>query len=311
MTTPTPQPFTGPVGVGFIGAGVISDQYLTNLTAFPDVKVLILGDLDTERAAAQADDDGAPLRPAELASTPRGDVLSHRVQFADDSVPEDVNVYLDGWLGQTRFRQLLSPGADPTARWTTAGQRTDPALHPEHFEQVVVADGSAPLRTAPLPGPQPRHQDARETAAHEASGAGPATARHPHGVPAPLTADAARPREYALLSASGAPSARFRYLARKGDPDADTAELHLVPRVTESLEPCPAHPVERARFTVAALTGWRDLPTLARRLAIVAEVEEIRLVVEDPAVTAEQLHELTTLEWPLISLDGAPPEHRA
>src|SRR5699024_3340818 len=55
MTTPTPQPFTGPVGVGFIGAGVISDQYLTNLTAFPDVKVLILGDLDTERAASQAE----------------------------------------------------------------------------------------------------------------------------------------------------------------------------------------------------------------------------------------------------------------
>lgn len=60
MTTPTPQPFTGPVGVGFIGAGVISDQYLTNLTAFPDVKVLILGDLDTERAASQAQKYGVP-----------------------------------------------------------------------------------------------------------------------------------------------------------------------------------------------------------------------------------------------------------
>ena len=34
MTTP----FNGPVGVGFIGAGVISDQYLTNLTTFPDVE---------------------------------------------------------------------------------------------------------------------------------------------------------------------------------------------------------------------------------------------------------------------------------
>lgn len=67
MTTP----FTGPVGVGFIGAGVISDQYLTNLTTFPDVEVLILGDLDTERAAAQAAKYGVP------ASGTAQDVLDH------------------------------------------------------------------------------------------------------------------------------------------------------------------------------------------------------------------------------------------
>lgn len=45
---------SGPVGVGFIGTGMISDTYLENLTKFPDVKVLILGDLDVARAEAQA-----------------------------------------------------------------------------------------------------------------------------------------------------------------------------------------------------------------------------------------------------------------
>ena len=45
---------SGPVGVGVIGAGVISDAYLTNLTSFPDVRVLAVADLDVERAAAQA-----------------------------------------------------------------------------------------------------------------------------------------------------------------------------------------------------------------------------------------------------------------
>ncbi len=49
---------TGPVGVGFIGAGNISDQYLTNLVRFPDVKVLFIADLDTDRARAQADEYG-------------------------------------------------------------------------------------------------------------------------------------------------------------------------------------------------------------------------------------------------------------
>ncbi len=55
-----PAPFSGPVGVGFIGTGVISDQYLTNLTTFPDLEVLILGDLNPEVAKAQAEKYGIP-----------------------------------------------------------------------------------------------------------------------------------------------------------------------------------------------------------------------------------------------------------
>ena len=62
---------TGPVGVGFIGVGVISDTYLENLNSFPDVEVLILGDLDTERAAAQAAKHDVP------ASGTAQDVLDH------------------------------------------------------------------------------------------------------------------------------------------------------------------------------------------------------------------------------------------
>jgi predicted dehydrogenase len=49
---------SGPVGVGFIGTGVISDTYLENLASFPDVKVHVLGDLNTEVAAAQAEKHG-------------------------------------------------------------------------------------------------------------------------------------------------------------------------------------------------------------------------------------------------------------
>ena len=51
---------SGPVGVGFIGTGMISDTYLENLTSFPDVRVLILGDLDQDRARAQAEKYGIP-----------------------------------------------------------------------------------------------------------------------------------------------------------------------------------------------------------------------------------------------------------
>jgi predicted dehydrogenase len=50
----------GPVGVGVLGAGVISDTYLENLNRFPDVRVLMVADLDTARAAAQAEKHGVP-----------------------------------------------------------------------------------------------------------------------------------------------------------------------------------------------------------------------------------------------------------
>jgi predicted dehydrogenase len=48
------------VGVGLIGAGVISATYLENLTRFPDVRVVGVADLDTGRAAAQATTFGVP-----------------------------------------------------------------------------------------------------------------------------------------------------------------------------------------------------------------------------------------------------------
>lgn len=51
---------TARVGVGVVGAGTISDQYLENLTAFPDLEVRFVADLDTERAAAQAAKWGVP-----------------------------------------------------------------------------------------------------------------------------------------------------------------------------------------------------------------------------------------------------------
>ena len=49
------------VGIGLAGAGTISTQYLTNLAQYPDVEVVAIGDLDTERAAAQAKAHGVPV----------------------------------------------------------------------------------------------------------------------------------------------------------------------------------------------------------------------------------------------------------
>lgn len=62
---------SGPVGVGLIGAGNISDSYLENLNSFPDIQVMIVGDLDQARAAEQAHKHRVP------ASGGADDVLAH------------------------------------------------------------------------------------------------------------------------------------------------------------------------------------------------------------------------------------------
>jgi predicted dehydrogenase len=51
---------SGPVRIGVIGAGVISTEYLRNLTGLPDLDVRAVGDLDVERARAQATAFGVP-----------------------------------------------------------------------------------------------------------------------------------------------------------------------------------------------------------------------------------------------------------
>ena len=44
----------GPVGIGVIGAGTISDTYLENLTSFADTEVLAIGDIFPEAAKEKA-----------------------------------------------------------------------------------------------------------------------------------------------------------------------------------------------------------------------------------------------------------------
>ena len=67
----------GPVGVAVVGAGVISEQYLPNLATFPDVRVLAIADLDTDRARTVAGKHGIPVSGtlAEVLAIPEVEVV--------------------------------------------------------------------------------------------------------------------------------------------------------------------------------------------------------------------------------------------
>lgn len=64
----------GPVGVAVIGAGVISTQYLENLTTFPDLRVHVVADLRPEAARAQAERFGVAEYGAPEAALDHPDV---------------------------------------------------------------------------------------------------------------------------------------------------------------------------------------------------------------------------------------------
>ncbi|MFX5752284.1 Gfo/Idh/MocA family oxidoreductase, partial [Acinetobacter baumannii] len=66
-----------PLGVGVIGAGVISQTYLENLTSFPDVNVVAVGDLLPDRARAKADEHGVAVAgtPDDVLSNPDVDLV--------------------------------------------------------------------------------------------------------------------------------------------------------------------------------------------------------------------------------------------
>jgi predicted dehydrogenase len=49
---------SGPVGIGIIGAGVISETYIENLASFADTRVVAIGDLRPEAARAKATEHG-------------------------------------------------------------------------------------------------------------------------------------------------------------------------------------------------------------------------------------------------------------
>jgi len=59
--SPVPEGRTGPVGVGIVGAGTISSEYLSNLTRFPDTTVVAIGDVLPDVARAKAAEHGVAL----------------------------------------------------------------------------------------------------------------------------------------------------------------------------------------------------------------------------------------------------------
>jgi predicted dehydrogenase len=70
----TPTSDLGPVAVAVVGAGNVSEQYLANMQAFPDIDVRFVADLFVERARQRADEFGVPYSGTAAEALARDDV---------------------------------------------------------------------------------------------------------------------------------------------------------------------------------------------------------------------------------------------
>lgn len=170
MSLVGPTSKTGRVGVGVVGAGVISSQYLDNLTVFPDLEVMFIADLDLDRAKAQAEKYNVPNSGtlAELLAHPEIEIVvnltipSAHVEVALAALAAGKNVWTEKpfALDRESGRLLLDAAA-------TAGLRV--ATAPDTFLGAglqnglrLVSDGAigTPLTALALmqsPGPEGWH----------------------------------------------------------------------------------------------------------------------------------------------------------
>ncbi len=160
----------GPVGVGVIGAGFISSQYLNNLTTFPDLEVLFIADIDLDRARAQAHAYGVPKSGTvdQLLADPAIEIVvnltipSAHAEVAGRAIAAGKNVWTEKpfALDRETGRRLLDEAARLGLRVATApdtflGAGMQTALR-------LINDGAigAPLNALALmqsPGPESWH----------------------------------------------------------------------------------------------------------------------------------------------------------
>ncbi|MEU4190558.1 Gfo/Idh/MocA family oxidoreductase [Kribbella sp. NPDC026611] len=158
------------VGVGVIGAGVISDAYIKSMQSFPDLKVLAIGDIRPEAAKAKAEEYGIEAHggPEAVLSHPDVEIVVNltipiaHVEVALAAVAAGKHVWSEKpfSLDQDSGLKLLATAQDAGVR---LGCAPDTILGPglqESRRIIERGDIGTPLTALTLmqsPGPESWH----------------------------------------------------------------------------------------------------------------------------------------------------------
>ncbi|WP_037357852.1 Gfo/Idh/MocA family protein [Amycolatopsis orientalis] len=158
------------VGVGVVGAGFISDAYLENLTAFPDLRVEAVADLDVERARAQAAKYGVPRSGsvADLLALPDVEIVVNltvpavHVEISLAAVEAGKHVWTEKPIGLDRqtVRKLLDRAREKGVRVAGAPDTLLGAGHQTAFRALEAGRIGEPVTALALfqtPGPEGWH----------------------------------------------------------------------------------------------------------------------------------------------------------
>lgn len=194
------------------------------------------------------------------------------------------NWFIEGWLGKTRFRQLMTDHSYNFVKYTNHNQRLFPAYDPLDALSAVVA--IEPTRTT-------------------------WTGRLPQGVVAaghddrldpsstPLDLEAKQTRSYALLD--GDKLSRSSYRSTKANADGDTMELHFVADIDSDVSMIPIdRGTHRASHiaVVELLDGWDLAELLALRFVIASGAPRLLMVLHDVEPLTEAAEALQRVDWP-------------
>ena len=173
----------GPVGIGVIGAGTISDTYLENLTNFADTEVLAIGDIVPEAAHEKADKYKVPAAGdvGTVLNEPRVEIVVNltipaaHAEVASQAIAAGKHVWNEKPLTLDRFsgQSLLN---DAEAAGLLIGCAPDTFLGPglqtacQLIEQGMIGIPLTGLALLQLPGPESWHPN---PAFLYAAGAGP------------------------------------------------------------------------------------------------------------------------------------------
>ncbi|WP_409181527.1 Gfo/Idh/MocA family protein [Amycolatopsis sp. VS8301801F10] len=158
------------VGVGVVGAGFISDAYLENLTAFPDLRVVGVADLDLDRARSRAERYGVPWfgSAAELLALPEVEIVVNltvpavHAEVSLAAVEAGKHVWTEKPIGVDResVRKLLDRAREKGVRVAGAPDTLLGAGHQTAFRALAGGRIGVPFTALALfqtPGPEGWH----------------------------------------------------------------------------------------------------------------------------------------------------------